>query len=259
MWLRMTHQGYLPRFELGPGCLPARLGMAFIQSILPRAEFTDLRALLEKHIRFDDLPRLIGPRSPVLLVGAANVGTGELKKFNSRRGEIDADAILASAAVPALFPAVRVAENYYWDGLYSDNPPVHELITLTSVGPHRIPDEIWIIQINPAHYKGAPSTPDQIIDRRNQMVGNLSLMQNLEIVKLINLLLQAGALDPEVLGKADITKHDPFEVRFIRMSDEVQESLDYVNKLTRGPDHIRALMADVEQQGRAFVEQYVAT
>lgn len=257
LFLRLTHQGQLPRFELGPACPATRAGMTFVQSILPRAEFTDLKALLEKHIRFDQLVDLVGPESPVLLVGAANVQTGELKKFNSRKGEICAQALLASAAVPALFPAVRVGEHYYWDGLFSDNPPVHELIEPASVGARRLPDEIWVIQINPTHYNGVPSSPDEIIDRRNQMVGNLSLMQNLDVVKLINLLLQAGALNPEVLARAEIIKHDPFEVRFIRMSEKLQESLDYVSKLTRGPAHIGALIADGERQGRAFIEQYV--
>ena len=70
---------------------------------------------------------LIRPDSPVLLLGAADVLTGELKKFNSRAGEIQVEAILASAAIPTLFPAVEIGEHYYWDGLFSDNPPVKEL------------------------------------------------------------------------------------------------------------------------------------
>jgi NTE family protein len=73
-----------------------------------RHEFTDLRELLEKHFKFDELHSLVGPASPVLLIGAADVLRGDLKIFNSREGEICVDAILASAAVPSLFPAVQI-------------------------------------------------------------------------------------------------------------------------------------------------------
>ena len=42
-------------------------------SFLPRRFFTDLKAVLEAHIAFDELPNLITPDSPVLLLGAADV------------------------------------------------------------------------------------------------------------------------------------------------------------------------------------------
>ncbi len=38
------------------------------------------------------------------------------------------DMILASAAIPTLFPAVHIDGGTFWDGLFSQNPPVHELL-----------------------------------------------------------------------------------------------------------------------------------
>jgi hypothetical protein len=73
----------------------------------------------------------------------------------------------------------------------------------------------------------------------------------------VNLLLREKALSYEVLEKYGIFKRDPIEVRFIQMSEELAESLDYVSKLSRAPEHIRGLMAVGEKQGRAFIEQYV--
>ena len=35
--------------------------------------------------------------------------------------------ILASAAVPTLFRAVHLGGHLYWDGLFAQNPPVHDL------------------------------------------------------------------------------------------------------------------------------------
>ena len=255
--LRIIDRGVLPQFATSPASPIAGAMMGMLSGFLPRIEFTNLKALLEKHIDFAELKELVGPKSPVLLVGAANVLTGELKKFNSLKGEISVEAILASAAVPNLFPAVKVEGQYYWDGLFSDNPPVQELIRARTVEGHRTPDEVWVIQINPTHCKKVPTTPGEITDRRNQMVGNISLMQNLEIIELVNILLRSGALKHEVLEKVGVFKRDPIDVRFIQMSEDLQDTLDYVSKLTRGPDHIGRLMADGEKQGRAFVERFV--
>ena len=59
----------------------------------------------------------------MLILGAANVSTGQLAKFVSRQEPIRLEHILASAAVPSIFPAVPIGEHGYWDGLFSDNPP----------------------------------------------------------------------------------------------------------------------------------------
>lgn len=229
--------------------------LSALSSMLPRPEYTDLKGLLEKHIAFADLPRLIQPTSPALLVGAADVLTGELKVFNSCNGEISVNAILASAAVPSLIPAVQIGRHYYWDGLFSDNPPIKEVVRPRCVGGERVPDEIWVIQINPSGCKSVPTTPGAIIDRRNQMIGNISLQQNIEFIELINLFLKEKAFSEEVMSKFGVLKHDPFEMHFIGMSEDLQDSLDYVSKLTREPDHIARLVKDGEKQGLAFLER----
>ena len=87
----------------------------------------------------------------MLLLGAVDVMSGEFKAFDSRAGEITADAVLASAAIPTLFRSVHMDSGVYWDGLFSQNPPVRELLDTD-------PDEIWVIQINP---KEMPAEPDQ--------------------------------------------------------------------------------------------------
>jgi len=252
--LRMIENGFLPHLELSPVSI---LNQAFISSLisfLPRRFFTDLKAALEAHIAFDELPNLIRPDSPVLLLGAADVLSGELKKFNSRDGEICVEAILASAAIPTLFPAVEIKGHYFWDGLFSDNPPVKELIRAIFVGGENVPDEIWVIQINPTTVESLPKTNSQIFDRRNQMEGNVSLMQSLDFVEFCNLLLREKAVDFDVLARHGFTRREPVTVRFVYMSSELQSTLDYVSKLSREPTHIHKLIEDGEKQGRKFLE-----
>ena len=171
-----------------------------------------------------------------------------------RAGEIRVEAILASAAIPTLFPAVEINGHYYWDGLFSDNPPVKELLRPLYVGGENVPDEIWVIQINPTAVESVPNSNSQIFDRRNQMEGNVSLQQSLEFVEFCNLLLREKAVSDEVLDRIGFTRRQPIAVRFVQMSPELQSTLDYVSKLSREPAHIHRLIEDGEKQGRKFLE-----
>src|SRR4051794_21745808 len=56
---------------------------------------------------------------PVLMLGAAHVITGHLAKFVSTLEPIRIEHILASCAVPNIFPAVEIGPYAYWDGLFS--------------------------------------------------------------------------------------------------------------------------------------------
>ena len=106
--LRLVERGVLPSVASSPSSLRFRFWSQMTALAIARPEFTDLRALIVKHLNFDDLPRLIGPESPVLLVGAGDILQGSFKVFSSVHREISVESLLASAAVPNLFPAVQV-------------------------------------------------------------------------------------------------------------------------------------------------------
>jgi len=60
---------------------------------------------------------------PRLTVGAVNVKSGELRYFDSRDGALGLEEVMASAALPPGFPAIRVDGEAFWDGgLYSNTP-----------------------------------------------------------------------------------------------------------------------------------------
>ena len=114
-----------------------------------------LRSLLDRWVDFDRLNQSgtdsAVPERPLLVLGAVDVMSGVFKAFDSRRGEITADAVLASAAIPTLFRSVPVDGGLYWDGLFSQNPPVRDLLDAR-------PDEIWVVQINPQERSTEPRT-----------------------------------------------------------------------------------------------------
>ena len=84
----------------------------------------EFRRMLERRVNFEKIEVQPEGSYPILLVGAVDVLSGEFRAFNSKRERISADMILASAAIPTLFRAVRAGGGTYWDGLFSQNPPV---------------------------------------------------------------------------------------------------------------------------------------
>ena len=193
--------------------------------------FTDL---LTRHVDVDRLARLqeSPPEDqPLLLVGAADVLTGDFKAFSSRRQEITVNAVLASAAVPLLFRAVEEQGRYYWDGLFSQNPPVREL-------PDAGPEEIWVIRINPRGRATEPRSVGDIADRRNELAGNLSLEQELYFIRKVNEWADR-------LG-------DPYRRIAIR-EIALDLDLDLASKLDRRPAFLRRLFDAGREQAETFL------
>jgi NTE family protein len=195
------------------------------------AAFTDL---LTRHV---DVDRLAGLQEsppedqPLLLLGAADVLSGDFKAFSSRRREITVNAVLASAAVPLLFRAAKEGGRYYWDGLFSQNPPVREL-------PDAGPEEIWVIRINPRARATEPRSVGDIADRRNELAGNLSLEQELYFIRKVNQWADR-------LG-------DPYRQIAIR-EIALDLDLDVASKLDRRPALLRRLFDAGREQAAAFL------
>jgi NTE family protein len=142
---------------------------------------------LNKYFNFEELRKLAGqPGAPTLQIGAVEVLSGHFELFTGE--ELCVESLLASAAIPELFRAVTVpGRGVFWDGLFSQNPPIHDLVY------HDI-DEIWLIQINPSSIARVPTETHQILDRRNSLAGNLSMEQELKFIESINRAIASGMI-----------------------------------------------------------------
>lgn len=148
--------------------------------------------------------------------------------------------ILASAALPTLFKAAHVNGGIYWDGLFSQNPPMREL-------PDAQPDEIWVIQIDLQQREAEPKTMPRIMDRRNELAGNLSLYQETYFIEKINEWIADGSLSK--------TKHKIIDLKWIGM----YRDLDAESKLDRDPAFIREMIAYGEEEAESFLKGAHAT
>lgn len=216
---------------------------------LPNAGQDTLRRTLEQHIDFAALPGLLTAASPRLLVGAVEVLTGDFTVFHSHHREaekrVSVSALLASAAIPELFRAVRIGDGVYWDGLFSQNPPIRGLLAGKRPRDSK-PDEIWIIQINPDKRQQEPRSSADITDRRNELAGNLSLKQEIFFVEQANEWLVSGWLS-EVYFK-------PIAIRHIPLTLE----LDYPSKLDRSPAFINHLLTEGRKAGTEYFRRFAA-
>jgi NTE family protein len=203
---------------------------------LPSWGQNKLRSILESLVDFQVFKLLNSQSSPSLLVGAVEALSGEFRVF--KNNEIQADTILASAALPTLFKAVKIEDGVYWDSLFVRNPPVRDLC-------HTQIDEIWIIQINPQKRQNEPTQIHEIQDRRNELAGNISLNQEIHFIETINnFVKQKTLIDP---------KYRHIEIRRIEMN----RALDYASKLNLSPSFIEELTNHGQRVAEDFLNDLV--
>ncbi|WP_333709843.1 patatin-like phospholipase family protein [Malikia spinosa] len=206
---------------------------------------------------------------PRLMLGAVDIGTGEFRVFRSDRVDpnegISIDAIRASAAIPILFEPVHIGtpngrqpDHWYWDGLFSQNPPIKTFTAppgRTSLAQEFKPDEIWIAQVNPKRIQlkeppGALPTFD-VFDRRNELSGNLSLFQEIDFIDAMN------RKTDECRHEAETT-HKHISVLTIPIDDKAMQAnigsnLGFSSKLDRSRRLKNALIAHGDDQARKFL------
>lgn len=199
--------------------------------------------VLESHIDFDDIPGYCRKTAPELVVGTVDINDGVFDTFVNE--DVTVEAVLASAAVPNLFEAVEINGNLHWDGLFSQNPPVKDLMHQP---PDRKPEELWVIQINPQEIDGEPTTLEEIADRRNELSGNISLNQELKFVRQVNQWIEEGKLSPEDFSQPEI--HRIEMGKRYHSSTKTDRSPEFIDELLeRGRNQAADFLADRDSDG----------
>lgn len=121
---------------------------------------SELRETLEKVIDFER----INSKEHTLCLGAVNVASGEMVFFNNQRTHITPEHIMASCSLPPGFPAVKIGDDYYWDGgIYANTP----LITVLDALPE---EDTLCFVVDCFSLKGSvPESMDQIEERQKDI------------------------------------------------------------------------------------------
>jgi NTE family protein len=85
---------------------------------------TPLRATLLELLDFD----LLNSGAVRYAAGAVNVQNGNFAYFDSTQTTICPEHVMASAALPPAFPAVRIGTDHYWDGGLVSNTPLQHVL-----------------------------------------------------------------------------------------------------------------------------------
>jgi NTE family protein len=191
--------------------------------------------ILERHVDFASIPNLCTRDAPELVVGTVDINGGCFETFTNEA--VTPEAVLASAAVPLLFEGVEIDGHYHWDGLFSQNPPINDLMTGDG---ERKPDELWVIQINSQGFEGVPRTVEAIANRRNELSGNISLNQELHFVERVNDWIEAGYLPESEFSQTEIHRI------------EMGRRYGYATKVDRDPEFIAELIELGRERAAAF-------
>ncbi|MWG34887.1 patatin-like phospholipase family protein [Halomarina oriensis] len=201
-----------------------------------------IRRVLEGLVDFERVNELAeGDDPPELHIGTVDVNGGEFETFGA--AAVTPDVMLASMALPEMFRAVELDDDdhghAHWDGLFSQNPPIHELMQVSAA---RKPDELWVLQINPQEREDVPTAMTDIADRRNELSGNLSLNQELRFVEQVNTWLERGHLPEEHFSYTHVHRIG------------LGRSYDLSSKLDRSPRFVRQLLRLGERRAEEFLD-----
>jgi NTE family protein len=155
--------------------------------------------------------------------------------------------VAASGTLPIFREAEHIKGNgHYWDGLYSQNPPVREFIA--GADKDKVPDELWIVRINPQQWPELPRSNADVQDRRNELMGNLSLHKELDFILKVN--------DWSGRYHDFANDHKRVIVRTIKMKEKTADELRYSSKFDRSRDFTERLREEGEKVARNWLDDW---
>lgn len=259
-----------PAFGLNPRGAISQAFTAALPLLGVREQYYDLDALLKAacpefdRIDWDQLKtRLLVGATEVLngietvfdsdcnTAGQQNKGTlaVDLPKLLWReRVPLSLEGIAASGTLPELRQAERINGRCYWDGLYSLNPPIREF--WEGVGIEFVPNEIWVLRINPQQCQQEPESNADIQDRQNELMGNLSLNKELDFILHMNKWSEA------VRSRFNMLLFRPVKVRTIKMKQATCAALRYSSKFDRSPGMIDRLRSEGHEVAREWLAKW---
>jgi len=229
-----------------------------------RKEYYDLEELLNESCPEFESIDWPGQKTR-LLVGATDVIHGIEtvfdSNFNNKTGPtldgwreqrpLTLHGVSASGTLPEFLPAQRVGDRCYWDGLYSLNPPIREFWINTP----EVPDEIWVLRINPQRATEEPKSNSEIQHRENELMGNLSLNKELDFIRHINGWALEGWLNPGFLGA--LYPRLGVKLRTIKMKQETADTLQYSSKFNRSGDFIKQLKKEGREVAQGWLNKWL--
>jgi NTE family protein len=202
----------------------------------------NINPLKDLIVRFVDFDAVQNSGIP-LFIAATNVHTGRLRVFP--REKINADAVMASAALPFVFRAVEIEGEPYWDGGYTANPPIYPFFRTTET------EDVVVVQINPVVRATEPHSSQEIMNRVNEITFNASLIAEYRAIEFVRRLIDEGALK-RGMGPGEYRRINVHRVDLGFIGKKLTAS----SRLNTDFDFFEMLHRAGRRAGRRFLDQH---
>jgi NTE family protein len=198
-----------------------------------------LKDLIERFVDFEGIRADLRP----IFIAATNVQTGRLHIFPHEK--ISAEAVMASACLPAVFRAVEIDGVHYWDGGYLGNPVLYPFFRATPA------EDVLIVQINPLIRRKLPTSTREIMSRVTEITFNAPLMAELRAIEFVNRQIDAGRL-PRGTGKGQYRRINVHRI----VLEGLGERFSSASKLRNDYDSFQLLRKLGQRSARRFLDAH---
>ena len=233
---------------------------------------TPLRQLLENYVKFDYLDSAISNGElEAIAISAMSYSSGQSVTFFQgqehippwkrarRRGEkteINIDHLMASTAIPSLFPAVQIGNRYYGDGAVRQLKPISPAL-------HMGASKLLIVGVSDNATRHKVSAGLEHSPSTAQIVGHMfnsafidAVESDLETLSNINRL--ASALPQSLREKNNITDLNPVEVLSISPTESIDKiAEEHIHQLPRSLRIFLSLTGATAQGGGSSAASYL--
>lgn len=238
-----------------PGFFAPRLPPPWLQPAgsIEATSFYDTQSLhktLELLVDFD----LINSGKLRLSVGAVNVRSGNFVYFDTTTHRIQAEHILASAALPPGFPPIEIEGEHYWDGGLVSNTPLQWVL---HYGPRQ---DTLIFEVDLWSARGNfPQNLPEVATRQKEIIFSSRTRDNTDrfkasqeirhaVARMLKTLPQDLREDPEIAALSGFADHKVYNIVHLIYRNRLYEgySKDFEFSRRSMEEHWRAGYRDTK-------------
>lgn len=195
-----------------PKWFTATLDYFFPSTWLYLYDITPLKNTLNEYVDFTELKDANRPR---LIVTSTDIQRGEAVTFDSKKMDIDADHVLASAGFPFYGIAWTQKDGkYLWDGSLLSNTPLREVIDASP----RCDKKVYIVNLFPRIHNELPENIPEAWHRARDIMHTDKTQHNVRMSSVISRYLQLLKEMHEIISIVNLDEKT--KERFKKMEPE---------------------------------------
>ena len=205
-----------------------------IMSLYGASAIKPLRDAIERHV---DIDAIRSRSAPALFVTVTNVRSGLPRVISN--ADLSVDALLASACLPDLFPAVEIDGEFYWDGGYGGNPTLWPMIH------SGLADDVILVQLVPDRIEQVPTDSLSIRRRVGEIVFHSSLVAEMQAIHAMRTLRDTRNAEGR-FARLRLHRIGPPRLELFEQGNGIERARAWLQLL-----HDEGLMA-----GRQFIDRH---